>query len=187
MSTKGSFRVVASEVNFKHEKFDRIYETFFAVSDFLKEHPNPGACHLLSGFMYVLMKEQDIDCTLRLGEVKRPDGKFFDHSWIEIDQKVFDVAIQLTYDEQKNPPVFAGIDLGSGEPTSLIYGASSGKGLDIIAKRLLETPFDKYIEGFRFSNKNGWDFIQQIARKKLRLKLDIQTLGKKYADTVRVV
>ena len=104
MEQTKSYRIVASEIPFEHEQQSKILTTFFAVSDFYKKHPNPGACHFISSVFHILLNEQGIENDLCIGEVTQ-GSQFFDHSWIEIDGKVFDIAIQLTYNEDINPPV----------------------------------------------------------------------------------
>jgi hypothetical protein len=172
----------AAAVTFDHTKRPEIERTFIAVSDDLKKYPNPGACHLISSVMMVLFSEQNIDAKLMVGVVRRADGRRFDHSWIEISEKVFDVAIELTYDEQKNPPVFASIDLGNGNQTSYSYGV--GHSLDLIGKTILKTPFSKYMDKFPAYKNGGWDVVQRIA-KNIDLIFDINTLRTKYSNLQR--
>jgi Transglutaminase-like superfamily len=176
------YRLITSEVQFDHGERKKIQDTFFVVSDYLKAVPNPGACHFLSSIMYVLLNEQGIKSELCIGEVKTGE-QYFDHSWIEINGKVFDVAIQITLDGRRNPPVFANYDLGTGSPTQLVYGSSTPMGLDRVARSVLETPFGKYLSNF--DNKDGaWKIIKKLGRE-LRLKLDITDMKQKYKDTKR--
>ncbi|WP_180229146.1 lasso peptide biosynthesis protein [Bacillus thuringiensis] len=179
-----SYRLIAAEVPFEHEQRERIHETFFVMCDYLKERPNAGACHLLSSIMYVLLKEQGIECDLCIGEVKE-NNYFFDHSWIEIDGKVFDVAIQMTLDGRSNPPVFASYDLGSTTTTSREYGMSSPGGLDSVAQKVLRVSFDRYISEAEI--KDGtWKKIKKLGRN-LKLRLEVSELKEKYKDTQRKV
>ncbi|MEK5436329.1 MULTISPECIES: lasso peptide biosynthesis protein [Paenibacillus] len=71
-----------------------MHKTFFLLNDDFKKNPNPGVCHLLSSIMYVMLNEQGIESELCIGEVQRTDEPYFDHSWIEIDGKAFDLSIQ---------------------------------------------------------------------------------------------
>lgn len=66
-----SFRVAATEILFEDKQKDKIFSPFFTLSDYYKKYPNPGACHLISSILYVLLKEQGIENDLCLGEVKR--------------------------------------------------------------------------------------------------------------------
>lgn len=178
-----SYRIVSSEVPFKHEQREKISKTFFAISDYLKKYPNPGACHLISSVMYVLLNEQGIESDLCIGEVKE-ENYFFDHSWIEIDGEIFDIAIQFTLNGDKNPPIFAGYSLQTAERTSRIYGLASLSGLDMQAKDVLKTPFTKYMDGFPIHKEGAWAIIKKIG-KELRLKLDTKDLRNKYNKTQR--
>lgn len=179
-----SIRVIASEIPFEHESKNNIYKTYFAVHDYYKKRPNPGACHLISSILHILLIEQNINNDLCIGEVTENRLQFFDHSWIEIDGKVFDIAILLTLNEDVNPPVYASYTLDNGDPVQRIYGVSSPRGLDPVAKSILNKNFVKYLNGYGHYNESAWDIVKVIG-KDLRLKLNIPTLQTKYTDTTR--
>lgn len=181
MQTK-SYRVVAAEIPFEHEQKDKIYQTFFAVSDHYKKIPNAGGCHFISSVYHILLNEQGIKNELCIGEVTQ-GPQFFDHSWVEIDDKVFDIAIQLTLIGDVNPPVFASYDLHTEEPINRIYGTQSPSGLDTVAKQVLSTPFVKYMNNYG-RNAEAWKLIKTIGRD-IRLKLEPNQLPSKYIDTQR--
>lgn len=180
-----SMSILASEIPFSHEQNNEILKTFFSVVDYYKKHPNPGACHLISSIFYVLLKEQNIENELCLGEVKNGD-KYFDHSWIEINGEVFDIAIQHTLDGSENSLVYAGHELLTGEKHSRIYGISSPVGFDMEAKMVKDTPFVTYMNGYPQFKDGAWKIVKDIS-KELRLKLDIDVLKDKYKDTTRVL
>jgi len=54
-----------------------------------------GACHESTSAIHILLNEAGITNTWKLGEVFT-NGCLFDHSWIEINNKVFDIAITKT-------------------------------------------------------------------------------------------
>jgi len=173
-------------VDFQHPKRAAVQDTFFTVSDYLRKEPRPGACHLLSAILYLLLAEQGIDSVLKIGEVLRPDGKYFDHSWIEVGGLIFDVAIQLTLEEEQNPPVFAGIDLGTSTPVKLTYGAHSPMGLDAdMAAVIQNQPLGEYMDRFPESPSGAWPIVQRLARG-LGLTTSASSLRDKYSDVVRV-
>lgn len=87
------------------------------------------------------MKEQDIENDLCIGEVLTENALFFDHSWIEIDGRVFDIAIQLTLQNETNPPVYAGYDLYTKRIAYRVYGVDSPSGFDLDAKKFLKPHF----------------------------------------------
>ncbi|WP_167578715.1 lasso peptide biosynthesis protein [Jeotgalibacillus proteolyticus] len=178
-----SLRIVASETPFEHEQKDKIFSAYFAITDYYKKYPNPGACHLISSVFYVLLNEQGIDNDLCIGEVKTGD-KYFDHSWIEIGGKVFDIAIQHTLDESRNAPVYGGYNLSTGHPHNRVYGSPSPSGFDRDAKKVLNTPFVKYMDAYPHFKEGAWKIVKVIG-KELRLKLDLKELKQTYRDTER--
>ncbi|QFT87690.1 hypothetical protein FIU87_03410 [Bacillus sp. THAF10] len=184
MTQTKSFRVVADEIPFEHVQKDKIYKTFFAISDYYKKKPNPGACHLISSVFHVLLKEQDIENDLCIGEVLTENALFFDHSWIEIDGRVFDIAIQLTLQNETNPPVYAGYDLYTKRIAYRVYGVDSPSGFDLDAKKVFETPFLKYMNGYGNFKESAWQLVKVIG-KDLRLNFDLKELPKRYANTQR--
>ncbi|TVT27655.1 hypothetical protein FO441_08070 [Salinicoccus cyprini] len=180
-----SYRVVAGEISFKHEQEQKIFNTFFAVSDYYKMHPNSGACHLISSIFHVLLSEQNIANELCIGEVKK-GNQFFDHSWIEIDGKIFDIGIQATLDGGKNDPIYANQDLYTELNVENNYGVESPSGFDTDAKRILKTPFVKYMDEYPQFREGAWKIVKDIS-KKIRLKLSVSDLRQKYKTTERIV
>ncbi|WP_281202666.1 hypothetical protein [Cytobacillus kochii] len=174
------YRLLADNTNFEHEKKDNIRETFFLVSDYMKSVGGQGMCHLMSSVFYVLLREQDIICELCIGEAQ-DDLYTFDHSWITINGKIFDIAIQSTLIGKRNPPIYADNDLGSELTTTRKYGIIA-KGLDSQARKVIDTPFSDYLTG---APGKQWKVIKQIGRK-LGLRLEIEPLKDKYKETKRV-
>lgn len=183
-STK-SFRVSASEIQFDHKQKEKIFNTFFALSDYYKVNPIPGACHLISSVFHVLLTEQGIENDLCIGEVKT-GNQYFDHSWIEISGEVFDIAIQLALDMSTNAPVYAGKDLATGNISDRVYGSKSPTGFDKEAKIVSVTPFVKYMDNFPLFNEGAWKIVKVIG-KTLKLKVDRIELRQKYRDTRRIL
>lgn len=185
MNQTKSYRIAAMEIPFKHHQKEAISKTFFAISDFYKKNPNPGACHLISSIFHVLLKEQNIENDLCIGEVKVGE-QYFDHSWIEIDGRVFDIAIQSTLDGSTNAPVYGGYDLYTEETPERIYGEASPSGFDNDAKMVQKTPFVKYMDAYPNFREGAWKIVKMIG-KELRLKLNIDNLKTKHQDTQRIV
>lgn len=166
---------------FNHEDKQVILDTFNALNADFKKNINHGACHLISAIMYILLNEQGISSELCIGEVSNANG-YFDHSWIEINGSAFDVAIQLTYDENTNAAVFAGYDLDSLHTTKNNYRFYKG-GLDpYIAGRIHKQPLTAYMDGA--GDHHGWLDIERIG-KRLGLDLDHNVLKEKYKNTQR--
>ncbi|WP_313891109.1 lasso peptide biosynthesis protein [Psychrobacillus sp.] len=180
-----SYRILAEETPFDHDQSEKVLNTFFAVSDYYKLNPNPGACHLMSSVFHVLLNEQGIDNELCIGEVKTGE-QYFDHSWVEIDGKVFDIAIQLTLDGSKNAPVYGGYDLFTVTASDLEYGSKSIAGLDEVAQQIYVTPFVNYMDAYPVFKEGAWKIVKVIG-KNLRLKLERIELRQKYKDTRRIL
>ncbi len=92
-----------------------------------------GACHSTSAALYIMLRELGNKPSLCIGEV-RAAGPYFDHSWVELDGLVFDVAVSLPdLSENGQPvggPVFASVDLYSTKNCELKFGIADGRGLD---------------------------------------------------------
>lgn len=103
-----------------------------------------GACHSTSAILFVLLSESGLQPKLCIGEVGA-GGPYFDHSWIELDGKVFDVAVSLpdTRGAQVGGPVFASVDLDTGIATSLDFAFyRDGLGADALV------PFNKTLNEY---------------------------------------
>lgn len=175
------FNEMVYNLPFEHGEKQVILDTFNAINADFKRNINPGACHLISAIMYILLNEQGISSELCIGEVSNHNG-YFDHSWIEINGSAFDVAIQLTHDENTNAAVFAGYDLDTLNTTKNNYRFHKN-GLDPhTAGRIHKLPLATYMEGA--DDHHGWLAIARIG-KRLGLDLDHNVLKEKYKNTQR--
>lgn len=127
---------------------ESISTPFFQLLKFVLESDYTGGCHDTSAVLHMLLGEAGIESTLCTGEVG-VDQKFFDHSWVEVAGQVFDVAVCMPLPEGQatGGPVFGNIDLSTGEPTTLRYGAKSPTGLDPVGKWVLSTDLRTYADG----------------------------------------
>lgn len=180
-----SYRIAAMDIPFAHQQKEKIFNSFFVILDYYKKNPNPGACHLISSIFHVLLGEQNVENDLCVGEVKVGE-QYFDHSWIEIDGKVFDIAIQLGLDGSTNAPVYAGYDLLKEGAPDRIYGIASPSGFDRDAEQLVKTPFVKYMDAYPQFREGAWKIVKVIS-KELGLRVDIDQLRMKYKDVQRTV
>ncbi|EOT5152314.1 hypothetical protein ACND5D_003610 [Escherichia coli] len=74
-----------------NSKLKQIFENLISLVEEKKWY---GACHDISAVFYILAKEVGFEPTLLIGEVRNPaTGSYFDHSWVCIDEKIYDVAI----------------------------------------------------------------------------------------------
>lgn len=108
-----------------------------------------GACHMVGALLTVLLREQKISAELCIGlaQDSRPGALPFDHSWVEVDGEVYDIAILRPLDESwALSPVFAGKHLETGERPGLTYGVASELPPDPAAFMLLNLGFAGYMD-----------------------------------------
>lgn len=129
-----------------------------------------------------MLSEQNVEVDLCIGEVEHSEKRFiFDHSWIEINNKPFDISIQLSHDKQNHSPIYAGYDLDTGIPSKFNY-RFEGVGLDSTAWRVNNIEFVKYMDGA--SDIKGWGAVERIGTK-FGLNLDKNELRERYKGTER--
>lgn len=140
-----------------------------------------GACHESCGAIHILLNELNIPNTWFIGEVKVGEV-FFDHSWIEIDSKVFDVAIcKPLQPEHQSSPVINDIDLATSNKTTSVYGVRSGHQDDPMTNAVKNLSLSNYLLKSPIAPGLGtWALIDNLAKQKLNVTLDIQGLIKKY-------
>jgi len=163
---------------------DIIHKTFFEVVHFIEREEWMGACHASSSILHILLKEQGIDNELYIGEVKVPNKKPFDHSWIEIEKKIYDVSLfkPLEMVGKTPPPIFNGFDLNTNQVTDIEYGIETGLGYNEDADNIKNIPFNTYMLGFQ-SFPNGLYELAAILGRNLNLSLSSTELIKKYSKT----
>ncbi|MDI1255431.1 MAG: lasso peptide biosynthesis protein [Flavobacterium sp.] len=154
---------------------------FSNVLDIMINADWKGACHESCAALHILLNEFGISNVWLVGEAKVNEG-FFDHSWIEIDSNVYDIAIFKPLKEiLKNGPVINGIDIITNQPTTTQYGVKSGlpdHAMTEVFKSF--TNLGEYLLGSPMHPTLGtWKMIDYVAQK-LGKKLDISTLIKKY-------
>ncbi len=161
-----------------------IHKTFFEVINFIEKEQWQGACHASSSVLHILLSEQGINNELFIGEVKAPNGKPFDHSWIEIDGNIFDVSIfnPLEHEGKIYPPVYNGYDLDTQQNTELEYGIDSGYGYNNHAATIKNTPFNDYMLGLTSIPNGLYGTVVDLA-KSLNLSLSAERLINKYSQT----
>ncbi|SMF66891.1 Transglutaminase-like superfamily protein [Alteromonadaceae bacterium Bs31] len=159
----------------------KLKRTFFCVLKYIHKNDWTGACHATSAVMYMLLKEQDIDVRLYIGEVAR-GNIIFDHSWVEYDGQPIDAAISNTLTQGiMFSPVFCGIELETGNPTESNYAFQSGQGLGPEMLFYSSNTLGFYLDGFPRHSKGLWG-IASILAKELGVKFNIGKAKEKYSD-----
>ena len=129
-------------IGIKNEsKFKRAFSLLF---QFIDEQGWSGACHPSVAVLFAICKKLGIQATPCIGEAGI-NGAAFDHSWLLINGKVFDVAIVWPLNESfATGPIFNGIDLYEQREAEIDYGAFF-RGLDNEAKTIFAKDIYTYI------------------------------------------
>ena len=111
-------------------------------------------------------------------------GLYFDHSWIELNGQILDIAISMTLrgGAPVSEPIVFGKNIRSGQKPTLKYGVP-GRGIEGETLLVNSRPFGEYMDNFP-DEKNGlWGVVQEL----LGRKVDIPDLREKYKDVKRAI
>lgn len=151
---------------------------------YMEENQWNGACHATSSVLFVVLSELGLDPVLCYGEVACDNTFIFDHSWVEINGSVLDLACYMTLQDglPVSNPVLFGNDIVAHTLPSLQYGVN-GCGLDAEALYVASMSFCDYMDGFPFEKQGLWGVIAKIMPYS---DVDIDALRKKYANVERI-
>lgn len=159
---------------------DNIADILCNLLRYMKEEKWIGACHATSAVLFVTLSELGYSPNLCIGEVRDPaTGYLFDHSWIELDGKIIDLAISMTLLGGKplSEPIVFDLNIRNTSKYSCIYGVTDGKGLDAIAKQIQGLPFVDYMDKSPVGRFGLWSVVNSIGY----TECDIQKLRNKYS------
>ena len=178
MSDKSLIYAVINESGYD-ESLARVLSN---MNDYIKEKELQGACHSSSSVLYVVLSELGYTPSLMIGEVAG-DKLPFDHSWIELDGKIIDLAISYTMDNGRaaSEPIVLGKNIRFGTPTYLEYGIKY-LGLNGEALQVYRMPFVEYMDKYPYEKNGLWSVVQRVLEKDI----DIKALRDKYKDTKRI-
>ena len=175
------FRTGTQRILKGHPHSLTITKTLTAVLRYIEKKGWSGACHASSAVVFVLLREQGVEATLCLGEAQIGRA-VFNHSWIEVDGQVFDVAIALTLESgMRSAPVIMGRDVLTERPTKVQYGVNSGQPDDSPTELLRKTSFVDFLDGFPEHPDGLWGLAVDLAAP-LGMQLDISELRDRHAD-----
>ena len=162
---------------------DDLADVLCNLNNYMQRKQWWGACHASCSALFVALSELGYHPQLCIGEL-RGQGLYFDHSWLELDGKILDMAISMTLLGGKpvSEPIFCGSNIRTGQPPSIKYGVA-GRGIEGETVFVKNTPFTDYMDKFP-AEKNGlWDVVGEILGKNI----DIQELKQRYQNTERIV
>lgn len=144
-----------------------------------------GGCHDTSAAIYILLSELKLSPVVCIGEVKH-DQSFFDHSWIELDSKIYDAAVCMpNLEGVPSSPVFASKDLTTNQDTELIYGVRSPVGYDDAVKNILHMTFGEYSEIHTDDPNKVWNLAKTLG-KEAGIKINVGNIREKYSHIKRL-
>ena len=175
---------IVSENNFE----DEVSDTILNLYDYIMEKKLIGACHALSAVLYVALNEMGYSPEIKVGECKYKFDKPFDHSWVELNNKIIDLAIFMPFSGivgQYGGPIIFNKDSFNMTDSQIQYGINTGLPFSNETVYAIKTPISRYINGFPFENNGLWTLLEQIYV--YEDELDIDKLKVKYVKTMRTV
>lgn len=148
-------------------------ELFNAFSNFIIESGWTGGCYATAAMTHVLLKAKGIESKACIGVVEAKAGRteYFDHGWLEIDGKPYDLTIPHSEDRTSVVLELGLSPLGvKGDiPSGISYGVDMK--LDAQAERLLhEFSYILYCSPSFNREITYFDFAIYIAQKTKRFK-----------------
>lgn len=142
-----------------------------------------GGCHFLSSILHILLSEAGIDNELCLGNVRK-DGQVFTHSWIEVNKRIFDIAISDANDPLLNNLgiIFNNIDSYTCEKTGIEYGILSDSELvDQTGRTVKRMTIGKYFMSCPNGKNFAWEYIISFYKRRKKF-LNMGRLKEKYSE-----
>lgn len=152
-------------------------------SDMNRKNLMQGGCHFLSSIFHVLLDVFGVENTLYIGNIEIK-GKTLSHSWVEINDHVYDIAItQASYSSVCNEgAIFDGVDLNTEKETDIKYGVLSEEELvDNSGKIIENATIGEYFSHCPYGKSYVWDYIEEFSKTHKKY-VNISRLKNHYAD-----
>ena len=154
--------------------------------DYMMSNQMYGCCHAFASVLYVALSELGYSPSILIGECKFGNEKPFDHSWITVDNKIFDLAIYMPLNQICNSitgPIIMDVDAFSMEKCKTEYGINTGLPMGQETLSVMNTPFCVYMDHYPFTKGGLWGVLQMILPE--NISVDINQLREKYKNTER--
>lgn len=151
------------------------------IMDYMIQTNYIGACHSISCVIYIALTELGYVPELLIGEVLSNDGIPFDHSWVELDGKVIDLAVWKNMQGNRIcNPIVMDMDVITGKPHNLSYGIHY-LGLDAQASFAQSLSLAEYMSSYPNDRDKLWNLVSLF----LNRDVDIEALREKYKASYR--
>lgn len=179
MSTSDLIKVAVQNAGYK----DDISDVLCNLDEYMKRKQWWGACHASCSALYVAISELGYSPKLCIGEMLG-QGLYFDHSWIELDGKIIDIAISMTLlgGAPVSEPIVFGKNVYTGQEPMIEYGVA-GRGIEEDALIVNNYPFVEYMDNFPDEQNGLWGVVQEL----LGREVNIPFLREKYKTVERVI
>lgn len=105
------------------EQEEKFLMFFNGLYNFMIKNAWYGACHATTAMMYAFTKKLGIEAKPCIGECEQNGYPPFDHSWLLIDGKVYDLAISMPFKfDMAKGPVYGSIDSRTNTEVDMVYG-----------------------------------------------------------------
>lgn len=176
------------------ENNQNMIDTYFAVFNHSVRKQWIGACHALSGILYILLKEQGFEPNLEIGFTKSSKVPFpFCHSWITMGGLPYDIGLYRSHSPYKHDgkpyieisaPIFKGINLAEGLETNISFGVSSDReNIDRNYNMLSKMSLGEYMDNWPNHKDGLWGETIEIAEK-IGLNITVDKLKDNYYKDV---
>lgn len=143
------------KIVFENDYDLKVSEVILSLLNFIINQKWYGACYATSAILHVALSELGYKPKLCIGEVLANDGTglYFDHGWIELDNKIIDLACYKTLRMKSlSYPIVFDKEIISEEKYKMTYGININ-GLDIEAKKISSLPLNAYMsKNLKFTN-----------------------------------
>lgn len=161
----------------------RISDVLCNLNRYMQRKQWWGACHASCSALYVALSELGYSPKLCIGEMMG-QGLYFDHSWIDLDGRIIDMAINMTLlgGVSVSEPILFGKNIRNGMEPIIEYGVP-GRGIEGESLIVMNLPFTDYMDAFPDEKDGLWGVVRELLEKEF----DIDVLRNKYRDVERTV
>ncbi len=162
---------------------DRISDVLCNLNRYMQRKQWWGACHASCSALYVALFELGYSPKLCIGEMMG-QGLYFDHSWIDLDGKIIDMAISMTLlgGSPASEPILFGKNIRNGMEPIIEYGVPR-RGIEGESLIVMNLPFIDYMDAFPDEKDGLWGVVRELLEKEI----DIEFLRNKYRDVERTI